>query len=145
MIDEEWPMMAEGHESPRGNELQWNIRDALHKLPVTNLREQAVYSVGLNGYHEFANARRIRLLHGHEALAPIFWVILIAGAVLCISYTFLFGIDNALVHCLMIGGLTIMIVVILFMIHTLDQPFQGAGHVGPDAFQRLLDGVLKSG
>ena len=63
---------------------------------------------------------------------------LIIGALLTVGFTYLFGLDSAVLHGLMISSLAIVISAMLFMIVQVDHPFSGQVHVTPDPFEAVL-------
>jgi len=73
------------------------------------------------------------------------WVVLVVGATLTISFTYLFGMDRLWLHWLAVAGLAIPICLILFVIEVLDYPFNSGGRVQPDAFELVLRTIKGSG
>ncbi len=71
---------------------------------------------------------------------PLLWVMLIAGAVITIGFTYLFGVSNVRAHAAMIAALTLVIAGTLFMIEATNYPFSGDVHVTPDALQEVSQG-----
>ena len=55
------------------------------------------------------------------------------------AFTYLFGFDRTLMQQLMIGGLSLMIGLVLFLVIALDYPFRGSIAVEPEAFRALLE------
>ena len=55
------------------------------------------------------------------------------------GFTYLFGLNNALVHKLMVAALALVISSILFSIGLLESPFSGSVRVEPEAFELVLN------
>jgi hypothetical protein len=53
--------------------------------------------------HDLNDARRDRLVDAKEGLPALLWVVLLLGGVIVVGFTYLFGLDNTLVHTLMVG------------------------------------------
>jgi hypothetical protein len=68
-----------------------------------------------------------------------FWLVLFAGAVLTISFTFFFGTQNVVVQTLMTGMLSRLIFAGLFVIVAIDRPFAGSVKVQPEALHAVLN------
>jgi hypothetical protein len=68
----------------------------------------------------------------------LMWLVLILGAVVTVAFTYLFGFDKTVMQELMVGGLSFLIGLVLFLTAALDYPFQGSISVAPDAFRALL-------
>ena len=135
VIDEEWPMMQEGLSSPRAWPLMDQIRQSLQDFEPSTSTEEEVYAHGLERVDDLAEARRLRLLDADTHIPTILWVVLLAGGVITVSFTYLFGLKNTWVHTLMVAALTIVLTSILFTIYILDNPFAGDSRVSPEAFE----------
>jgi hypothetical protein len=59
--------------------------------------------------------------------------------VIVVGFTYLFGLENTLVHALMIGALAAIVSLALFTVAALDYPFGRGVQVGPQAFEQALD------
>ena len=69
---------------------------------------------------------------------------LIGGGVITIAFTYLFGLENTLVHTLMVAALALIIALSLFSVASLDHPFKGDVRIHPDAFEQVLERFDKS-
>jgi hypothetical protein len=138
VVDEEWPLMREGRASPRAWALLDEIRLTIQNLEVRTNAEQVLYQQGLERVYDLNDARRGRLLDAKASLPAILWVVLLIGGVIVVAFTYLFGLDNTLVHQLMVGALALIIALALFTVSALDYPFGSAVQVGPETFELLL-------
>jgi hypothetical protein len=68
------------------------------------------------------------------------WVVLFAGAYITVGFTYFFGFDRTSMQQLMIGALSLLIGLVLFLVMALDFPYRGSIAVSPDAFRALLEG-----
>ena len=66
-------------------------------------------------------------------------MVLIVGGVITVGFTYLFGLENTLVHLLMVASLAMIISLSLFTVAALDYPFKGDIRIQPDAFEQVLD------
>ena len=105
---------------------------------------QARYNEMLVQLHGVGDARRERLLAASGGLPTILWVVLIGGGVITIAFTYLFGLDNTLVHTLMVASLALTIGLSLFTVASLDHPFQGDVRIHPAAFEQVLERFRES-
>jgi hypothetical protein len=83
--------------------------------------------------------RETRLTIDFIGINSIMWTVLVAGAYITVAFTYLFGFERTLMQQLMIGGLSLTIGLVLFLVVGLDYPFRGSIAVGPDAFYTLLE------
>ena len=94
--------------------------------------------------HGLGDARRERLLAASGGLPTILWVVLICGRAITIAFTYLFGLENNLVHTLMVASLALTIALSLFSVAALDHPFMGDIRIHPDAFEQVLERFRES-
>jgi hypothetical protein len=145
VVEEEWPLMAQGRSSPKA----WATLDELRgtilglKPPKGGAQQlgydQARYSEMLVQLHDLGNARRERLLAARQGLPPILWVVLILGGVITVGFTYLFGLENTLGHLLMVAALALIISISLFTVAALDYPFNGDIRIHPAAYEQDLE------
>jgi hypothetical protein len=88
--------------------------------------EQVLYREPLDRINELADARNARLVEAGESIPTVLWGVLIVGGILVVGFTYLFGLENTLVHKLMVGVLALSISLVLFSIGVLDYPFSGS-------------------
>jgi uncharacterized protein DUF4239 len=144
VIEEEWPLMAQGKSSPEAWDTLDELRGAILELqPTTDAQQtgydQMRYEEILVQLHDLGNARRERLLAAEQGLPPILWVVLLLGGVITVGFTFLFGLENTLVHLLMVAALALIISMTLFTVAALDYPFRGDVHIHPSAYENDLE------
>jgi hypothetical protein len=144
VVEEEWPAMEQGSSSPKAWDTLDELRETILGLdPPTDAQQvpygQARYNEMLVQLHGVGDARRERLLAASGGLPTILWVVLIGGGVITIAFTYLFGLDNTLVHTLMVASLALTIALSLFTVASLDHPFQGDVRIHPAAFEQVLE------
>jgi Protein of unknown function (DUF4239) len=93
VIEEEWPLMAQGSSSPEVWATLDELRGAILGLePPKGAKQtgydQMRYDEMLEQLHDLGNARRERLLAAEQGLPPILWVVLILGGVVTVGFTF---------------------------------------------------------
>lgn len=144
VVREEWPLMKEGQTSPRAWAILDDIRLTLESVePRTNVEEE-VYAQSLARVHELNEARRARIVDTEQGLPAILWVVLLVGGVIVVGFTYLFGLENSLVHTLMVGALASIIALALFTVGALDYPFGTGVQVAPVAFELTLERLESS-
>jgi hypothetical protein len=89
--------------------------------------------------NELAYARNARLVEAGEGTPTVLWGVLIVGGILIVGFTYLFGLENTLVHKLMVAVLALIISSVLFTIGVLEYPFSGGVRVGPEPFELVLE------
>jgi hypothetical protein len=138
VVEEEWPLMREGRTSPHAAELADELRESIQDFEPGTEAEQALRSEGLTQLDDLDEFRALRLLEVREGLPPIMWVVLIAGGVITVAFTYLFGMKSPWLHMLAVAALTVIVTLIIYTIAVLDFPFNGDLRVGPQAFELVL-------
>jgi hypothetical protein len=144
VVEEEWPLMAQGGgSSPEAWDTLDELRGTILGLePPTDAQQmgydQMRYAEMLEQLHDLGNARRERLLAAGQGLPTILWFVLILGGVITVGFTYLFGLENTLVHLIMVGSLALIISLSLFTVAALDHPFNGDIRIHPAAYEQDL-------
>ena len=71
-------------------------------------------------------------------------MVLILGGVVTVGFTYLFGLENTLVHLLMVAALALIISMSLFTVAALDYPFKGDIRIHPSAYEHDLERFRES-
>jgi hypothetical protein len=79
-----------------------------------------------------------RLLMSAGGLDGFLWTVLWTGTIVTVGFTFLFAFENVPLQLAMIGALAFALALVLFLIASLDHPFQGQVSVTPEAFHNAL-------
>jgi len=144
VVNEEWPLMEQGMEQEgRGTPQGWDLIDDMRATlqgvdPVTEA-EQAIFSQGLDQVQRLADARRMRLVQAEQGMPAVLWAVLVFGGVVAIGFAYLFGLQNAWAHSLMVVSLASVIALVLFTIGVIEYPFSGGARIGTDAFELILE------
>src|SRR5215217_6695402 len=144
VVEEEWPLMAQGRTSPKAWATLDELRGTILGLDPPTSAQLVRYNQVLEQLHGLGDARRERLLAAGEGLPTILWVVLIGGGVITIAFTYLFGLDNNVVHTLMVATLALIISLSLFTVAALDYPFKGDVRIHPAAFEQVLERFQES-
>jgi hypothetical protein len=149
VVEEEWQLMAQGKSSPEA----WDTLDEL-RATILGLNppkgtqqmgyDQMRYNQMLEQLHSLGDARRERLLVAEQGLPVILWIVLILGGVITLCFTYLFGLQNTLVHLLMVAALALIISLSLFTVAALDYPFQGDIRIHPAPYEQDLERFRES-
>jgi hypothetical protein len=144
VVEEEWPLMEQGRSSPKAWDTLDELRGTILGLDPPTGAQLVRYNQVLEQLHALGDARRERLLAASEGLATILWVVLIGGGVITIAFTYLFGLENTVVHTLMVAALAMILSSSLFTVAALDYPFKGDVRIHPAAFEQVLERFQES-
>jgi multisubunit Na+/H+ antiporter MnhB subunit len=139
VIHHEWPQMSRGERSQVSNALLETADRDVQRLPANGPRLADIQTQMLVAMDTALMDREERLTVDSSGINRIMWFVLIVGAIVTVAFTYLFGFDQTLMQELMIGGLSFLIGLVLFLIIALDYPFRGSIAVSPEAFKQLID------
>jgi hypothetical protein len=139
VVDEEWALMAQGRTSPRAWDLLDEMTIRFENVEVRTKAEEVLYAEALNRINELEDARNARLVEAGEGIPIVLWCVLVGNGIVVVGFAYLFGVENTLVHKLMVGALALVISSVLFAIGVLEYPFSGDVRVSPEPFELVLE------
>jgi len=139
-VEDEWPAMAAtGREHPRTTQIyDWLWVRAYH-LNADTRGEQEFLSKYLDRMNDLSSQRRLRILYADMHVPPILWVVLFAGGIMTVAYTLLFSYKTEWVQITIVSFVTLMLLLSLVVIISLQFPFTGDVRVSPQPLVDLLE------
>jgi Protein of unknown function (DUF4239) len=142
VIEVEWPAMHDGTAPSQEAVDQTNaIWAALYEVDVTTPVEVALYASALEQVTDLSTHRRERLEDAEAELLTVIWAVVIGGGVLTVLFPCLFGVENGLVHALIITTLAAAIGLLLLVVYELNHPFAGDVHTQPEGLEMVLEQI----
>jgi len=141
VIHDEWKTMAHGKSSPETAEDYRKIWVAYYDYTPRTDVQRSFYDESVDKLNELGAARRLRLLASQSSVPGLLWMLLIAGAVVTLSFVYLFEMPGRLFQPLVAGAISGLTAFILFLVLALDHPFSGDVKIEPTAFQQIIDGA----
>ena len=142
VAQDEWPAMAGGHADDSSG---WQLLDRFHfelvRLRSADPSVSYIQADMVRTLNQLYDARRGRFHAATATLPAILWWNLLAGAVILMLFTYLFGAPHLVMHATMISLLGALIGLVLLLIVLLDNPFRGRSHVSVEPFNRLVRSV----
>lgn len=138
-VSKDWPAMEQGTESAEVTEALNDIYGAVLGFRSSTADNTVALAAILQQLDSVSDARRERLVVANGVVPDIIWVVLIAGAVVTIGFTFFFGTDNLIAQSMMTGALSVLIFAGLLTIVAIDHPFAGSVKVGPEALSKVIE------
>ena len=139
VVDEEWPLMDQRKSSAKTHEQLLQIWRNGQALDPGTEREGIILGKIVDTLTNLNDARRGRLLAARSSLPKPLWFVLIAGAVITIGFSYLFGIRSMIAHNVITVFLAASIGLGLFLIAALEGPFSGSLRLSPEAFTAVLE------
>jgi uncharacterized protein (DUF983 family) len=141
VVEKEWPSMRQGQESQGAKTHLEELRRSVQGFQPRTDAQSDLYSASLTELDELEANRELRLLAVNEGIPYIVWVVLVAGGVLTVAFTYLFEIEPAWLHAVVVAGLAVMVSLVLHVIGVLVYPFNSGVQVQPTAFEQVLTEV----
>ncbi len=105
--------------------------------------QKLLHAEALRVYNNMVQARRLRLDAVSTGLPGVMWGVVLAGAVISLSASFFFQVDDVRLHVILVTLLAMFMGLVIFMTFALDRPFRGDLGVRPDPYQLIYDHLMK--
>jgi hypothetical protein len=138
VIETEWPLMAKHQTSPAATALVYEMRDSVFAFTPANAQQQVLFDHVLGHIEALASQRRARLNQAVDKVPTLLWTILIGGAAVTVTFTFLFGLSSSLAHTVMVVTLAGLVTVSLVVVREMSYPYAGSTRIDPQAFEVFL-------
>jgi len=140
IIQVEWPVMEHGNkvDNNQGNLLIDNITNELIHYNGKSGSEELLLHDMLDEVRTLYDARQQRIHMSESELSPELWIVILLGSILTLCINYLFGM-NFYLHIVTVSAAALMTSSMIFLLITLDRPFQGEFIIEPTAFQSILD------
>lgn len=143
IIREAWPEMSKGR-VPRAG-VQWTdrLQAQLFAFEPRSEGQKILHAETLGAYNRMVEARRQRLDTVNTRLPGVMWFVLMPGAMGCLLLCLFFRLEDARFQAMLVVGLAGFMAMVLFVIFSLDRPFQGDMAVTADSYQLIYDQLMK--
>jgi len=141
LIDVAWPEQRRGRVERSDRRILDDFQAKLFGFEPATRGQAAIHSETLATYDKLIEHRRLRVDAVLGGLSGIMWYVIWIGAVISTGVAYLYRIEDAKLHSLLIALMSGFLAVVLFMIVINDKPFYGIVSVSPDAYKLILDQV----
>ncbi|EEF61205.1 DUF4239 domain-containing protein [Pedosphaera parvula] len=142
-IHKAWPLQQHGQVPVDGVEMLNHLQTILVTFEPATEGQKLLHGETLRAYNGMIQARRLRLDAVGTALAPVMWVVIVVGAMIALSASFFFKVEDIRLHGIQVLLLASFIGLVIFMIFALDRPFRGDLGLGPAPYQLIYDHLMK--
>jgi hypothetical protein len=144
VIDREWPAIAAGAFS---DEATWITMDQVARTVITyrpdDEVERIVYAEVLEGLNEVLDQRRERLHLGTAGVGQVTWAVVLFGAAITIGVGLFYNTTSARVHFTLVGLMSAMYGLMIFLIVAMDHPLWGDFSVSADTFVEVRENLQR--
>jgi hypothetical protein len=139
MVNYEWPSMAAGQFSDQGHPIFTRLWHDVVGYQPKNDADSMFLSQMVTELQAAGDARHSRLLAARSSYDPAIWIVIGAGSVIVVVFTYFFGVQNIKMQALMTALVTIVVTLNLVAIDMFGTPFSGDVRVSSRAFQQCSD------
>jgi hypothetical protein len=143
VIHEAWPLQQRGQVPSGGVERMNRFQDKLFTFEPTTEGQKLLHAETLRAYNNMIQARRMRLDAVGTGLPGVMWIVILVGAVISLSASFFFKVEDARLHGILVTLLAMFIGLVIFMTFALDRPFRGDLGVRPEPYQLIYDHLMR--
>jgi hypothetical protein len=143
LIHEAWPLQHRG-QVPRAGVQQMNeFQATLVAFEPLTEGQKLLHGETLRAYNTTMIARRMRVDAVDTGLPPVLWAIVAAGAIISLSASFFFKVEDVRLHAVLVILLATFIGLVIFVTLALDRPFRGDLAIGARPYELVYDQLMK--
>ena len=137
IIEEAWPLQRQGRVPQMGVEWLNRFQAQLFVFEPTSEAQKLLHAATLDAYNGLVLARNARLDSVHTELPDVMWFVLLPGAMGCLFLALFFHIEDVRFQAFLTAGIAGFVAMVLFVIISLDRPFQGPMAIGAESYQLI--------
>jgi uncharacterized protein DUF4239 len=142
VIEEAWPLQRQGKVPHMGVEWLNRFQAQLFVFEPVSESQKLLHAATLDAYGGLVLARNARLDSVQTELPGVMWFVLLPGAMGCLFLSLFFHIEDVRFQAFLMSGLAGFVAMVLFVIISLDRPFQGPMAIGADSYQLIHDQLM---
>lgn len=143
IIQEAWPEQRQRRVPRAGVEWMDRFQAQLFAFEPRSESQKILHAETLGAYNRMIEARNQRLDAVSAGLPGVLWLVLLPGAMGCLLLCIFFPIEDGRFQAILVAGLSGFVAMVLFVIISLDRPFQGDMAVTADSYQLIHDQLMK--
>ena len=132
-----WPQQIAGSKSSPDWRALRDIRQVVLGIEPNEGGQQVRYDAAIESLNDLTELRRLRADAATSQLSGVMWVIIILGALMSMCLVYLFRLEDARLHLLVVSLLSSFLGLVFLMILINDRPFFGAAAIEPDSYTEL--------
>jgi hypothetical protein len=138
VIDDEFPRMRRGETIDEQSDELADVWETYLTVQPESRNEIAFFDHAIVRLNDLSANRKMRVSTGEASVPGELWVLLLGGGGVVMTFTFLFGTRDLLVHALAVGLTAALLGFVMYLIFALEHPYVGALSVEPAAYVTVL-------
>ena len=141
LIEQAWPAQRRGKSTDVATRRLSTLEQELVRFEPATIGQQVLHAETFRQYNDVAGLRRKRLHAIGAGLPSVMWSVVLFGAFLTITVTYLLKMQR-IVHFVLTGFFAMFIGLVVFVITSLDQPLSGPLAIDSGPYQLVLDRLI---
>ena len=141
LIEQAWPAQRRGKSTDVATRRLSALEQELVRFEPATLGQQVLHAETFRQYNDVAGLRRKRLHAIGAGLPSVMWSVVLFGAFLTITVTYLLKMQR-IVHFVLTGFFAMFIGLVVFVITSLDQPLSGPLAIDSEPYQLVLNRLI---
>jgi Protein of unknown function (DUF4239) len=142
VIRDAWPLQRKGIIPSVDTKKLDVVEEQLHRFEPQTPGQVATHQEALGQFNKLIELRRRRLQTVTSGLPGAVWGVVVLGALISMSLTWLFLVEHRKMHRLLVSLHAALIGLLVFLMAAMDNPYRGEFSVGTDAFQQVLEHLM---
>jgi hypothetical protein len=143
IIHQAWPMQQRGQVPTNGVEIMNRVQAILMSFEPATEGQKVLHDEAVRTFNQLIQAQRLRLDAVQVHLPGVLWFIIVAGALISLSSSFFFRIEDGWLQGIQVILLAVFIGLVIFLIFAFDRPYRGELGLRPDSYQLVYDHLMK--
>jgi hypothetical protein len=139
VIDDEFPRMRRGETIEEQSTQMLAVWDAYLAVQPQTRNEIAFFDHAITRLNDLSEQRKMRVSTADAKVPVELWVLLIGGGGVVMTFTFLFGTREIVVHALAVGLTAALLAFVMYLIFALEHPYVGQLSVKPTPYVSALE------
>jgi hypothetical protein len=142
VIRDAWPLQRKGIVPSVDTRKLDIVQEYLHTFEPQTPGQVATHQEALSQFNKLVELRRRRLQTVTSGLPGAVWSVVLFGALISMSLTWLFLVESRRMHRILVSLHAALIGLLIFLMAAMDNPYRGEFSVGTEAFQQILDHLM---
>ena len=139
IIESDWPAHRDGQVPKQGSLILDQIEMQILDFEPRTESHRILHSQVIETFEEVVENRAARIQIVNNGLPAILWFIIIFGALISITTSYLFIHNNTRLHVFQVASLSTAIGLVIFVTAAMDNPFRGDISVTTDSYNSALE------
>ena len=131
VVDRDWPAMDRGRTDPVAHRPALDLVRAVFEFEPTTESEKAIYPAQVEAATQLWNSRHIRAVGCAEGIPTLEWIVLIAGGMVTVCFTYFFVVENLRVQVIMTALVALTISLNIMLVLMFGYPYSGGVKIAP--------------